>query len=191
MNFVVRGIEFNDERLAKLTCEVLDELAAIGLVPSHLESVKLRKQNKKFGCCHTNYIKATGKVLHNNITINRKFIEENASDKALKDVLVHEICHAMEDCALCGHDGKWSEYADLINDCYSMDIRQYGSYEKYELTQTERNTYRCKCEHCGRIIAKKGYRAPKWYKHPQGFTHTCADGTKGKIISEYYGKFED
>lgn len=186
MTFTVRGIEFNNERVAKLTCEVLDELSVIGLYPSHLESVKIRKQNKKFGCCHTIYVPSTKKVLHNNITINRKFVEENASDKSLKNVICHEICHAMEDCVCCSHDGKWAEYAELVNDCYSMNIKQYGSYEEYELTRTEKNTYRCQCERCGKIMTRMGYRAPKWYKHPHGYTHTCADGKKGSIISEYF-----
>lgn len=186
MIFTVRGIEFNDNRLAKLSIEVLDELAVIGLYPSHLESIKLRVQNKKFGCCHTTWKTATGEVTHNNITINRKFIEQNATDKAIKEVLAHEICHAIEECAHCQHDGKWAEYADLINDCYNMDIKQYGSYEKYELTRTEKNEYRCKCTKCGKIMIRKGYRAPKWYKHPQGYTHTCVDGTKNPIVSEYY-----
>ena len=38
--FTKRGIKFNDERLAKLSLEVLDELEAIGLKPYKLESIK-------------------------------------------------------------------------------------------------------------------------------------------------------
>ena len=182
MTFTVRGIEFNDERLAKLTIECLDELAVIGLYPCKVESVKLRKQDKKFGCCHTRYKKATNEVIHNRITINRRLIDENATDKTLKEVITHELCHAMEDCLTCGHDGKWAEYAELINDCYNMEVQQYGSYERYGIEKNKRNIYECKCKRCGKIMRKQGYRAPKWYVHPENFHHNCDDGGTGAIF---------
>ena len=37
----------------------------------------------------------------------------------------------------------------------------------------------------------KGYRAPKWYKHPLEYTHTCPDGGKSEITSEYFGALDE
>lgn len=51
--------------------------------------------------------------------------------------------------------------------------------------------YRCQCDRCGKIMTKWGKRAPRWYKHPQGYTHTCFDGGKGHIISEYCGMIDE
>ncbi len=191
MKFTVMGIEFNDSRLAKLSFEVLDDLAYIGIKPCKLVSIKLREQNMKFGCCHTRYNKTTKVITNNRITINRKFVEQDADDKAIKTVLAHEILHAVDGCHLCGHNGKWAELADLVNDCYNMDIKRYGSYEKYGIERKERNTYRCQCDRCGKIMTYKGYRAPKWYKHPLGYTHTCPDGGKSEITSEYFGALDE
>jgi predicted SprT family Zn-dependent metalloprotease len=190
MTFFIQGIEFNDKRIAKLTLECLDELKAIDIYPCKLKSVKIRKQNTKFGVCHTKYIKATDEIIRNDIVINRAFVEQNADDKAIKNVIMHELGHALKDCLHCGHKGEWAEYAEIINDCYDMDITQEGSYEKYGLEKVDnKKTYRCKCSNCGKIIVAKQYRAPKWYRNPQGFVHTCADGTKHHIISEYYNEF--
>lgn len=181
--FVLRGIEFNDERLAKLTIECLDNLEAIGLRPYKLTSVKLRKQNKKFGCCHIRYNAKSGEIKHNRITINRRLIEENADDKAILQTLYHEILHSMRECFDCGHDGKWAEYADLVNDCYSMNIKQYGNYDELGLVKKdERKTYKCQCDKCGKIISAKYYRAPKWYTHCERFTHHCDNGKTGNIF---------
>ncbi len=72
MVFTVKGIEFNNERLARLTFECLNELAALDLYPCKLISVKSWKQDKKFGCCHTRYKKANNEIIHNRITINSR-----------------------------------------------------------------------------------------------------------------------
>lgn len=185
--FTKRGIKFNDERLARLSLEVLDELEAIGLKPCKLESITLREQNNKFGCCHTKWYRTSGEIISNKITINRKFVEQNATDKAIKEVIAHEICHSIKECASCKHEGKWAEYAELINDCYNMDIQQYGSYEKYGIVQKPKTEYKWKCSACGQTFTHKGYRAPKWYMHPKGYTHThCPSGKKGYVMSEYY-----
>lgn len=190
MTFTKRGIKFNDERLCRLSLEVLDELEVLDLRPCKLESITLREQNNKFGCCHTKWYKATKEIVSNRITINRKFIEQNATDRAIKEVIAHEICHALKDCVDCAHDGKWAEYADLINDCYNMDIKQYGSYEKYGLERSDKKKYVCECKHCGGKVWKMGYRAPKWYslteKHiANGYYHKCTDGVHGALINAH------
>ena len=71
-----------------------------------------------------------------------------------------------------------------------MDIKQYGSYEKYGLERSDRKKYVCECKHCGGKVWKMGYRAPKWYslteKHmSNGYYHKCADGTHGQLINAH------
>ena len=181
--FTVRGIEFNDNRLAKLTIECLDNLEAIGLHPYNLISVKLRKQNRKFGCCHNRYNSKSGEIKHTRIPLHRRLIDENADDKAICEIIMHELIHSLKECFNCAHDGKWAECADLVNDCYSMNVKQYGSCDELGLEKKdERKTYKCQCDKCGKIISAKYYRAPKWYTHCSRFTHHCDNGETGNIF---------
>lgn len=177
----VRGIEFNDYKLAKITCEVLDELATLGFKPYKLTSVKLRKQQTKFGCCHTRTYKATKEIIENKISINRKLIETD--EKSLRGVLTHEILHSLKECYNCGHDGEWLRCANIVNKHMGLNIKQYGTYEEYGIEEDNKKTFQAKCVDCGYVFSRKGYRAPKWVIHSERFFHTHVDGTKHKIIA--------
>ncbi len=181
MIITVRGIKFNDSRLAKITCEVLDELKKLGYKPYKLTTVKLRTQKTKFGCCHTTGYKSTGKVIENKIFINRKMMDSD--DKSLRSVIAHEIGHSLKECYLCEHDGAWAKFATTVSKSTGLDVKQYGSYEEYGIEEDKKNTYICKCVDCGYIFKRMGYRAPKWFCHPERFSHTHADGTRHKIIA--------
>ena len=175
----VRGIEFNDARLARETLKAIDTLESMGYKPYNLTSVKLRKQQGTFGCCHTK--KSGNRVVENKIYINRKMIE--ADDKSIQNLLIHELLHSLKECANCQHDGMWRECANHINKCTGLNIQQYSSYEEYGITKDKPNTYICKCADCGHVFKRMGYRAPKWYVHTERFSHTHADGTRHKIIA--------
>lgn len=182
--FTLRGIEFNDERIAKLTMKCLDNMASLGLYPYKLESVKVRKQNKKFGCCRTTFNKNTNEIKRNRITINRQFIDDNADDNAILQVLYHEGLHSLKECFDCGHEGKWKEYAELVNNCYGTNIKATGTFKEYGLEKKdERKIYKCQCKKCGKVISAKYLRAPRWYMHPERFSHHCDDGGKGNIFA--------
>ena len=176
----VRGIEFNDARLAKITCEVLDTLESLGYKPYKLTSVKLRKQQNSFGTCHTTGYKSRNEITNNRIYINRKMMD--ADDKSLRSVIAHEIGHSLKECYLCDHDGAWAKFATTVSKNTGLDVKQYGSYKEYGIVEDNKKTFQCKCTDCGYVFTRKGHRAPKWYIHPERFSHTHADGTKHKII---------
>jgi hypothetical protein len=178
---VLRGIEFNDARLAKATCEVLDTLETLGFKPYKLTSVKLRKQQSQFGCCHTKYYTSTGEIAENKIYINRKMMD--ADDKSLRSIIAHEIGHSLKECCYCGHDGAWSKFATTVNKNTALKVKQYGSYEEYGIVKDSPKTFQCKCADCGHVFTHTGYRAPKWYVHTERFSHTHADGTRHKIVA--------
>ena len=173
----VRGIEFNDDRLARETMKAIDTLESMGFKPYRLTSVKLRKQQNLFGCCHTR--KIGDKIIENKITINRKMMESD--DNSLQTLLCHELLHSLKDCADCQHDGNWHKYAEIVNKNTGLNIKQYGSYKEYGIVEDSKKTFQCKCADCGYIFTHKGHRAPKWYVHPERFYHAHADGTKHKI----------
>jgi hypothetical protein len=171
---VLRGIEFNDARLAKATIKAMDTLESMGFKPCKLTSVKLRKQQNLFGCCHTK--KVNNRIVENKITINRKMMESD--DNSLQNLLCHELLHSLEDCADCGHDGNWRKYAEMVNKSTGLNIKQYGSYKEYGIEKDNQKTFQCKCTKCGRIFTYTGYRAPRWYVHPERFSHTHTDGIR-------------
>ena len=173
------------ENLRQLAKESIAELNAIGIYPNVTPndfSINTRKKTS-WGTCWTHY-----KNHHTSwtftIEISSRLFTDGA-EKGLRETVMHELLHACDECINCEHGGKWKEYAELVNDCYGLNIKRCNSNKDKGLAE-DRNEYRCKCTKCGKMMVKKGYRAPKWYKHPQGYTHTCIDGTKNPIVSEYY-----
>ena len=174
------------ETLRQLAQESIDELNAIGIHPNITPnefSINTRKK-KSWGTCWTHWDNSNRTKWHFTIEISSRLFVDGA-EKGLRETVLHELIHACDECVGVHHGGKWAEYAELVNDCYGLNIKRCNSNADKGLAE-DRNEYRCKCSKCGKMIVKKGYRAPKWYKHPQGYTHTCIDGTKNPIVSEYY-----
>lgn len=173
------------ETLKQLAKESIAELNAIGIHPNITPndfSINTRKKTS-WGTCWTHYENHHTSWTFT-IEISSRLFADGA-EKGLRETVMHELLHACDECVNCEHNGKWKEYAELVNDCYGLNIKRCNSNADKGLAE-DKNEYRCKCSKCGKMIVKKGYRAPKWYKHPQGYTHTCADGTKNPIVSEYY-----
>ena len=164
----------------------IEELNAIDIYPN-ITANKFTingRLKKTWGRCLYDYSKN-----HNcRIEIKADLLGDDVSEKLLRNTILHELLHACNECieSRCHHDGKWAEYAELVSDCYGMNIQQYVTHEELEELD-DRKEYRYKCEHCGKIMTVKKYRAPKWYMHPHGYVHHCADGCKGAVLSEYYG----
>ena len=177
--------------LTELATMALDNLNAIGIYP-HLTpndfSVNTRAKNRYGQACRKN-----GKY---SVNISAFLLDKRNDEKSILQTIYHECLHCCDNC-MC-HTGEWKRLAELVNDCYDMDITRCSSFserlnenvlaEKKMEKNKARKTYRCMCSNCGKIITRTGYRAPKWYKNPYGFTHTCYDGTESPIISEYYDK---
>ena len=166
----------------------IEELHTIGIYPNITpDKITINTRLKSvWGRCWTHWENNSRTAWHFTIEISSQLCGDNVPDNSIRKNLLHEMLHACDECVNEHHGGKWAEYAELVNDCYGLNIKRCTSSAEYHVEDT-RKTYRCKCSKCGKIIAKKGYRAPKWYLHPQGYTHTCADGTKNSIVSEYYG----
>jgi hypothetical protein len=107
----------------------------------------------------------------------------DADDKSLRGVIAHELIHSLKECYQCEHDGNWDKIAKVVNAHTGLNIKQYGSYEEYGIVEDNKKTFQCKCADCGYVFTRKGHRAPKWYVHPERFSHTHADGTKHKIVA--------
>lgn len=111
------------------------------------------------------------------ININADLLEDNCPEKALRETLYHELLHCVDGCM--NHGAKWNRLADLVNDCYSMNITRTSSTEEKVGTEyaqvikakaiSELKVFSIKCTSCGTVSTKRGNRAPKWYAHPNNF----------------------
>ena len=174
------------ETLRQVAKESIAELNAIGIYPNVTPndfSINTRKKTS-WGTCWTHWGNHHTSWTFT-IEISSRLFADGA-EKGLRETVMHELLHACDECVNCEHGGKWKEYAELVNDCYSLNIKRCNSNKEKGVVE-DRKTYRCKCSKCGKIMSRKGYRAPKWYMHPKGYTHRNCPCGKGYVMSEYYG----
>ena len=173
----------------QMTQSCIEELNAIGIFPNiTADKVTINNRLKAtWGRCWTHYDNYNRTAWHFTIEVSSRLVGDNVPENSLRSNLLHELLHACDECVKCGHNGKWKEYAELVSDCYNLNIQRCTSTAEYHVEDV-RKAYSYKCSVCGRKFVHMAYRAPKWYKHPQGFMHTnCPSGNKkAYIMSEYY-----
>ena len=120
--------ELNQKRLAKLieygrNCE--EELKVIGLIlPKPVKYEITNRTTKCWGKCITcpswDYII---------IRISGWLLDDEIPEKTLHQNILHELAHGVDE-NKHGHKGKWLEYAELISDCYVVDIKRLVTDEQ-------------------------------------------------------------
>jgi hypothetical protein len=170
--------------LYQLATEALDNLNAIGIYP-HVTpnnfTVNTRAL-KRFG--QAQYKTVNGVKVYS-INIASFLLDKRNEEKNVMQTIYHECIHCCDGC-MC-HTGEWKRLAELVNDCYAMDISRLGSskeilhedvykerMEKLRAKTSKRignNTYKyhCYCEECGYEITRIYSRAPKWYHNIRNF----------------------
>lgn len=88
------------------------------------------------------------------IEITNELLKDDVSDKATKDTIYHELLHTVKGCM--NHGKKWQDLADLVNDCYMMNIKRTTSSEEkgVQLKTDEYYKYKFKCSNCGCVVRK-------------------------------------
>lgn len=62
------------------------------------------------------------------ININVLLLNENCPENSLYETLYHELLHCVDGCM--NHGIKWQQLAELVSDCYNVDITRCSSDEK-------------------------------------------------------------
>ena len=166
----------------------IEELNAIGIYPNITPNeftINGRLKNV-YGRCFTHWDNRQKTEWHFTIEMSARLLGDNVPEKSLRIVTLHELLHACDECVQVHHGGQWKTYAELVSDCYAVDIKRCGSDREYGI-ENDKNEYKWKCSACGQTFTKKAYRAPKWYMHPKGYTHKNCPCGKGYVMSEYYG----
>jgi hypothetical protein len=166
--------------LTQLATEALNNLNAIGIYPHVTPSdfTVNTRATQRYGQARKRV--KNGKVVYS-INISSFLLDKRNDEKSVMTTIYHEAIHCCDDC-MC-HTGKWKELAELVSDCYNVDITRCSSFsdklnenvlqEHKEKIQKRRedNTYRytCLCRACGVKSTRIMKRAPKWYTHTENF----------------------
>ncbi len=133
--------------LRKLAAECEADLLSIGIQPGKVNRWIINTRAKRrWGQCKQ---VAPGEF---NISITDRLLEDNVSDQAAKNTILHELLHTVKGCN--GHKGQWKDLAAKVNRRLPQyTIKRTASYvEKgLEPERKERtNRYAVKCVHCGK-----------------------------------------
>jgi len=111
--------------LQKLIAQCENDLLSIGIQPGKVAKWSINTRAKsRWGQC-----KQVGNSVFE-INISQQLLQDNITDQAVKDTILHELLHTIDGCM--GHKGKWKELAAKVN----KELPQYkikrttGSVEK-------------------------------------------------------------
>ena len=92
------------------------------------------------------------------------------------------------------HGEKWQKLAELVSDCYGVDITRTSSddeklgveYANEVRLVKEQNikTFTIQCVDCGAKTIRHGMRSPKWYIHPDWYKCSKCGGKLEKVVDK-------
>lgn len=148
--------------------QCITNLNAIGIYPNDIDSFIVNTRAKR------RWGQAQKRNGVYSINVNIILLNENTPENSLYETLYHELLHCVDGCM--NHGDKWQNLADLVSDCYNVNITRCSSNEKKlgkemaaEYVQ-QKKEYAVKCTGCGIICRRMGYRNPKWYAHTEEYS---------------------
>lgn len=162
------------KRLDEMFNECIDEMDAIDIPYGKITEVTVNYRAKsRWGQCQRRYENG---IIYK-ININADLCHPEASERGLKETIIHEILHTCPDC-MC-HTGEWKRLADLVNDCYGYNVKRCNSSEDKGMSEFYKQhdrqgrpdkpvtwRYEIRCKNCGKIVGRK-QKACKVTKYPQ------------------------
>ena len=169
-----------EKRLTEMYNECIKEMDAIDIPYGKIVEVTVNYRAKsRWGQCCRRY--EEGGIVYK-ININCDLCHPDASERGLKETIIHEILHTCPDCMR--HTGEWKRLADLVNDCYRYNVKRCNSSEDKGMDDFYKNhdrqgrpekpvtwKYEIRCKCCGKIVGRKT-RACKIIRYPQ--CYRCA-----------------
>lgn len=154
--------------LNELLRDVISEAKALNIPVSNRIVPKVRVNNRairRFGCC----IAKNGEFI---IEISGKLLD--ASERACKQTLAHEVLHTCPGCK--NHGSKWKQYAKSMNSAYDYDISRASTHESLGIADSSLTRYLLRCQNCGAEIRRM--RRSKLIDHPERYRCKCG----GKLL---------
>ena len=160
-----------ERKLADVYKECVGELDAIGVPYGTVTEVTVNYRAKsRWGQCVRDNARGTF-----TINIRCDLLMEYASEKGLKETILHELIHTCPHCM--NHGPEWVKWVELVNDCYAYAIKRANTAEDkgmaaeyYEAIKIEREQkrmnakYRFHCRDCGQVIVRtRRSQFTEWY----------------------------
>ncbi len=137
----------------KLQKDCINELRHLGIKLGSISAWKINNRAKsRWGLCQMN---SDGTY---SIEIAYRLLsDDNISEKACKETIIHELLHTCKGCMR--HTGKWKYYAEVVNQVYGYNIKRITQgYEKgvenYSVNEMSIK-YIFTCGKCGATIYRK------------------------------------
>lgn len=94
---------------------------------------------------------------HYLIELSNFLTTENVSKEFQKEIIYHEIAHAIEGCKT-KHSKRWTKIVKDVNKRTGLNITPFINIQRMPLSYFEKNfPYLLRCEKCGEIIYFKSY----------------------------------
>lgn len=150
--------------LEKLVEECKKELDAIGIPYRTVQNWTVNTRAKRrWGQCK----KVSADVF--DINISQRLLQDEVSDTAAKNTIIHELLHTVEGCY--GHKVKWKLLAGKVNHAYPQyNIKRTTTSEEKGVEESERTyqkNYKVVCSGCGRYWYRQ--KASKLIQHPENY----------------------
>lgn len=161
-----------------------EDLDVIGIQYGNIVEIKVNTRAKsRWGQCCTVLNSQYWENKQFSINISDRLLQDDVTDEACLDTIIHEILHTCKGCM--NHGREWKELAELVNDCYACyNIKRCTSSSEKGIDNIDNtdkvHKYAVKCTHCGKVWYKD--RMCGVVKNPKGYTHKCSDGCKGDIV---------
>lgn len=154
--------------LMKMLMKAMKECDSAAIPYGEIADIKINNRAKtRWGQC---------KKLPNDeyeIQVSSRLLEDEVSDMALMNTLLHELCHTCYGCM--NHGKKWKEYAARLNK-KGYSIQRCTSAEEKNITLDEScYRYSVKCENCGSEwkYMKRGAVIKALMRDPQSCKCSC------------------
>lgn len=161
------------EKLNNIYNEAVEMILEVGipLDPRKIESVILNTRAKRrWGQCRH---LPNG---NHEININADLVKQ--SEEGTLNTLIHELLYASKNGG--GHNGKWKEYANIINNTYNINVKRTNSAEEKGITEpiTKATDYKyiLKCKQCNHEF--KRMRKSNFVNHYEDYTCGCGGRIK-------------
>lgn len=140
------------KNLLKLAQECKEELDAIGI---EYRTVRKWTVNTRAKCRWGQCRPVSPGIF--DINISSRLLDDQVTDNAVKNTIIHELLHTVEDCLK--HTGKWKTLAAKVNRAYPQyHIQRVTSAEEKgveKIASTYQINYKITCTNCGGILTGK------------------------------------
>ena len=153
---------WNTSVLEKMVGDCVDECKKIGIHTGNITKVTINNRVKsRLGQC---YLLSSGNY---EIEISGFFLNENISEKIIRNTVMHEVLHTCDGCM--NHGNRWKSYAEKVNNKYGYNVSRLANLsanEEIKRSYYKSSKYMYRCEGCGNIVAfNRRCKFTKYTKH--------------------------